>query len=116
MIPLTQEEKRVVIFLLGLLLIGMGLDFAIKKIGPFHLIDENTIRQKVFRKVNINKATLHELQSVPGIGKKLSREIYDYRKAEGEFLNLEQLKEVKGIKNKKLKEIKPYICLGSHQK
>jgi len=113
MIPLTQEEKKVVIFFLGLLLIGMGLDFAIKKIGPFHLIDESAIREEAFRKVNVNKATLHELQSVPGIGRKLSKAIHDYRNTKGKFINFEQLKKVKGIKDKKLKVIKPYICLES---
>ena len=45
MIPLTQEEKKLVIFVLSLLLIGLGLDFTRKRIGIFHLIDEEKIKE-----------------------------------------------------------------------
>jgi competence ComEA-like helix-hairpin-helix protein len=111
MVPLTQEEKKVVVFFLGLLLFGMGLDFARKKTGPFHLIEEEAIKKEVFRKVDINKASLHQLRSVPGVGPKLALAIFDDRKAQGDFKQLEEIKRVKGIKDKKFKEIEPYICI-----
>ena len=111
MIPLTQEEKKVAVFFLGLLLFGMALDFTRKKTGPFHLIEEEAIKKEVFRKADINKAALRELQSIPGVGPKLALAIFEDRKACGEFNRLEEIKRVKGIKDKKFKEIEPYICI-----
>jgi len=113
MITLTEEEKRIIIFVLILLLIGLGLSFVRKKIGTFHLIDEETIKKSLFRKVNINKASIYELKTIPNLGSKLAEAIFDYRENNGNFTELEDLKKVKGIKNKKFEEIKPYISLGT---
>jgi comEA protein len=52
--------------------------------------------------ININTATLAQLDSLPGIGPVLAQRIIDYREAHGPFTSLSQLTLVEGIGQKKL--------------
>ncbi|MBI3925696.1 MAG: ComEA family DNA-binding protein [Armatimonadetes bacterium] len=65
------------------------------------------------RKVSINRATVDELQSVPGIGPQLAQAIVTFRQGPPAraFSTLEDLMEVPGIKEKKLEQLRPYIDL-----
>ncbi|KXB42475.1 helix-hairpin-helix domain-containing protein [Amygdalobacter nucleatus] len=56
--------------------------------------------------VNINSCSEEELAKVPKIGPKLAKTIINYRMEQGNFLKLEDLLRVKGIKDKKLKQIR----------
>ncbi len=62
-------------------------------------------------KININRATEEELILLPGIGPALAKRIFEFRKTNGWFPKIEDLKKVKGIGEKKLKKMKPYITL-----
>ena len=56
-------------------------------------------------KVNVNTATVEELDTLDGIGEVLAQWIIDYRQANGPFEKPEDLLEVKGIGEKKLAAI-----------
>ena len=60
-------------------------------------------------KVNINTATLEELQTIKGIGKKKAEAILQYRKEHGPFRTKEDLLEVKGIGKKALEAIESQV-------
>ncbi len=60
--------------------------------------------------INVNLATLEELQRLPGIGVKIAERIVDARKAKP-FEAIEDLRKVSGIGAKTLDKLKPYICL-----
>lgn len=60
-------------------------------------------------KVNINKAKQTELEQIPGIGPSTALKIINYRKENGEFNSIEEIKEVPGIGDKKFNEIKENI-------
>jgi len=60
-------------------------------------------------KVNINTATLEELQTIKGIGKKKAEAILQYRKEHGPFRTKEDLLEVKAIGKKALEAIESQV-------
>ena len=59
--------------------------------------------------VNINTATLEELQTIKGIGKKKAEAILQYRKEHGAFRTKEDLLQVKGIGKKALEVIESQV-------
>jgi len=62
--------------------------------------------------VNINSATIEELQAVKGIGPKTAAAIVAYRDSNGAFTDLSDLEQVKGIGEKKLKKIEDSLTVG----
>lgn len=62
-------------------------------------------------KININTATQEELDSLPGIGPSTATKILDYRKQNGKFKAIEEIKEVSGIGESKYEKIKDQITV-----
>lgn len=60
-------------------------------------------------KVDINKATIEDFMHLPGIGPKTAEAIVAHRKEHGTFQKLEELIQVKGIGEKTLERLKPFI-------
>lgn len=63
-------------------------------------------------KVNINTATLQELDSLPGIGPTLAQRILDYRTQKGPFRSIEDLQNVSGIGAKKFADLKDRVTVN----
>lgn len=61
--------------------------------------------------IDINKASLDELQELPSIGEKKARAIIDYRQ-ERPFEKIEDIMEVSGIGEKVFEKLKDYISVG----
>ena len=59
--------------------------------------------------VDINAATLDELQTLTGIGPVLAQRIIDYRTENDGFKSIEEIMNVSGIGEKKFEQMKPYI-------
>ncbi len=62
-------------------------------------------------RISINRATLAELDTLPGIGPAKAQAILDYRNQHGQFKRLEDLQNVKGIGSKTFEDLKPLISL-----
>lgn len=75
------------------------------------IIAENNINDKsgINKKVNINKASQSDLENIPGVGPSLAQKIISFRDENGKFKNVEDLKNVSGIGDKKLESIKDYV-------
>ena len=61
--------------------------------------------------VNINTATLEQLDTLPGVGEATANKIITYREENGGFKSIEDLKNVKGIGDKKFEDMKSSICV-----
>jgi competence protein ComEA len=61
--------------------------------------------------VNLNTATLAQLDALPGVGPVLAQRILDYRTQNGPFTTIDQLQEVPGVGPKKFDSLKPHVRL-----
>jgi competence protein ComEA len=61
--------------------------------------------------VNINTATLEQLDSLPGVGPVTAQKILDWRTAHGSFTAIDELLEVDGIGEKTLADMAPHLTL-----
>ncbi|MBW1804566.1 MAG: helix-hairpin-helix domain-containing protein [Deltaproteobacteria bacterium] len=59
--------------------------------------------------MDINKAGLDQLVTLPGIGPKTAEKIMQYRQENGKFKDPEDLKKVRGIGEKNFEKIRPLI-------
>lgn len=72
-------------------------------------IEESQNQEPKKLNVNINTANSSELQKLPGIGPSLAESIVEYRKQNGRFASVEDIKKVSGIGESKFDKIKRYI-------
>ena len=65
-------------------------------------------KQYQFR-IDMNTATLGELQTLPGIGPKLAENIIQYRNQHAPIYNFDEIMNVRGIGVKRHSDMKPYF-------
>ena len=61
--------------------------------------------------VNINSATVEELDELPGVGEKTAQAIVDDREENGPFASPEDLMRVSGIGEKKFERLEAMVCV-----
>ena len=61
--------------------------------------------------VNINTADQAELQLLPGVGETVAGRIIDFREANGAFQAVDELVAVKGIGEKSLDRLRPWLTV-----
>ncbi len=78
---------------------------------PYRGENTETGSDKTNGRINLNRASSGDLESLPGIGEELARRIVEYRKKHGPFLSVEEVLNVEGIGKKKFESIKDKICV-----
>jgi competence ComEA-like helix-hairpin-helix protein len=63
--------------------------------------------------LDLNVANVKELQQVPGIGPRTAQAIVDFRHKSGPFRRVEDLLAIKGISQRKLDKMRPYLKVTS---
>jgi competence protein ComEA len=101
----TESEKRVILFIIAVLLIGSTL----RHFYPEASRTEGSISPFP---INVNTAPKEELMLLPGIGKIYAERIIKFREENNGFKNKADLLKVKGIGPKTLKRIKKFVTLG----
>jgi competence ComEA-like helix-hairpin-helix protein len=65
-----------------------------------------------YRRIDLNTATLEELELLPGLGPKKAGAVIAWREEHGRFESVDALARVKGIGKITLERLAPYVCVG----
>jgi comEA protein len=109
MLPITKQERLVMFILLAVIVGGGMLQLALTlcpwSYQALYFLDSANLQPKV----DLNTATLTELQNIPGIGPVTAAKIIEYRDRTKGFSAPEELRNVSGIGPAKFKKIAPMI-------
>lgn len=72
---------------------------------------ENT-SENLTDKINLNSASLEELDTLPGIGPARAADIIAYRESKGGFKTIEEITNIKGIGDATFEKMKDMITVG----
>ena len=61
--------------------------------------------------INLNTATIAQLETLPGVGPNTAKSIVDFRNHSGPFQRVEDLLAIKGISKSKLEKLRPYVTI-----
>lgn len=118
----TKYYWRAVTFLVAVILIGAGF-WGLRRFNPALFLgkpdfiavpNEDQPQQSVQDKpalLNINSASAEELETLSGIGPQMAQRIIQYREKHGNFTSVDALTEVKGLGEKTLEKLKPFITV-----
>jgi competence ComEA-like helix-hairpin-helix protein len=85
--------------LLCILIALPAISAVAKKKAPDHPID-------------LNAASIKELEELPGVGSTTAQAIIDFREKSGRFKRVEDLLVIRGISEAKLQRMRPYLTVG----
>lgn len=109
---IERHYWKAVTFLVILILAGSGF-WGLRRFHPTLFLGKPNLTEESRAKpsllLNINTATADELETLPKIGPQMAQRIIDYRKAHGGFASVDALQNVKGIGEKTLEKLRPFI-------
>jgi competence protein ComEA len=61
--------------------------------------------------LDLNSATVEQLTALPGVGPVTAKAIVEFRTHSGPFRRVEDLLAIRGITDRRLKELRPYVTV-----
>jgi competence protein ComEA len=90
--------------------------FTIALAPPAVVAQEKTTKSKTEAApgapLNLNTATIAQLQALPGVGAATAKLIVDHRQKNGGFKKVEELMNIKGIGEKSFLKLKPMVTVA----
>ena len=72
-----------------------------------------SVTASVSTPLNLNAATVAQLEALPGIGRATAERIVEYRQKNGSFKKAEDLMNVRGIGEKNFLKLKPLVTVAA---
>ena len=94
-----------------LLILGIGVATAAAQAGSTRK-PAAAAHTSVATPVNLNTASVAQLEGLPGIGKAMAERIVEYRQKNGSFKKAEDLMNVRGIGEKNFLKLKALVTVG----
>ncbi len=128
MLGFTRREESLLLFLIVGFMLGMGVKLYRSYYAPLPTVlaeknisssfknnaakgkKEEVNSEITTSQVFLNTATQEDLEQLPGIGPVIANRIIKYREEKG-FSSLEELTKVKGVGQKTIEKLKPYLKL-----
>ena len=106
MFYLTPQERSALVCLLVIFCAGTLVSVALKQDAHvLHWVKTAHQVQATSYPLDINKATVDDLDTLSGIGPKTAQRILDYRQSHGVFKSMDDVRNVKGLSGKALEQI-----------
>ena len=113
MFNLTKQERLVLLVLMSVVLTGSCMHYILKQC-PLLSVATNLIESdRLYPQLDVNTASLEELVKVPYIGNSVAGKIVKYRQDKGPLTSLDQMKLIKGIKEKNYERFKSFLKIGN---
>lgn len=96
---------------------GMRVRFATDENGESVRIEsmDAATRLALNLPLDVNRAEVEDLRMIPGVGERLASDIVAMREKTGRFNRLEELMQIKGIKEKKLEKLRSHLYIDGPQ-
>ncbi len=105
----TTQERQVLYLLIFVIFSGSVGKYCLKRY-PFLKDAVNGIESNFFAsKIDINTADFDELEAIPYIGEYTARNIIEYRSVNGSFRTVDDIKKVRGIRDKNFERFALYL-------
>jgi len=98
------------ILMMVLLILGLGIAVEAGQGGPRPATP--AAKASASGPLNLNTATVSQLETLPGIGKSTAERILEYRAKSGGFKKIEDLMNVRGIGEKNFLKLKPLVTVS----
>lgn len=102
---LVSRDRTTILVLLGVLFLFVSVPVSSQR----NLHEKNSSENAYRFQIDLNNASVTELQTLPGIGEKLADAIVAQRESDGPFKITKDVLKVKGIGPKKMEAMQPFL-------